>query len=253
MITVTQVPSQSQGNTSQSGASLSSATGTASPTTYVFDAVLELDHEQAMETTNHPVQTGASLTSHAYLQPATVTMSILMSDVVQQYSTGQQGSAIAQGGASPSTAAPFSGNGSKSVAAYQTLLSLQSARQPLTVTTRLRSYQNMMITAISPREDHKTITGLRVRVTFKQIITGAATTAQASPVSARPDATQITGLGTVNPSPVPASTQNQFGVTPQEPSLGPSIENGLTIVNVPGAGNYSSEPGQTSLPSNPNE
>lgn len=228
-------------------------------TTYVFDAVLELEHEQRLEKTRHPVQTGADISSHAYLMPPRVVMYIGMSDAMDAYSNGVNAANQSGAGVAPNTVAPFSGNStSKSVNAYQTMISLQSARQPLTVTTRLRTYNNMVITSVSPREDYKTITGLRMRVEFEQIFTALTASAVSSdpaaqaPLTARPDATQQTGLGVINPSAVQAVTQSQFQYPQQSPGalteLGTSVLAETGTVAVPGAGAFSSVVGQQALP-----
>jgi hypothetical protein len=287
MVSVTQAPSQGPNNFGPTAVpmtpgsyipgALVPATGPAAgtqyvygasgsaQTTYVFDAVLDLEHEQRLEKTSHPVQTGAAISSHAYLMPPRVVMLIGMSDAMDAYSNGVN-NANSPAGATPGTVTPFSGSSSsKSVNAYQTMISLQAARQPLTVTTRLRTYTNMVITSVSPREDYKTITGLRMRVEFEQIFTALTASAsiagglsEGGTLTARPDATQQTGLGAVNASAVARTVQNQFqypppavpgnptGVTApgdsfvQIPFLGP--------VQVPGAGSYSSLPGQQALP-----
>lgn len=197
---------------------------TATPSiTYVFDAVLLLDHEQRLEKTAHPVQTGGVISSHAYVMPARVSLDIGMSDVMDAYSTstGLANNASSTGGSvTPASTATFTGNpygGSgkgKSVSAYQTMLTLQAQRVPLTVVTRLRTYNNMVVTSVAPQESGKTVAGLRMRVDFEEIFTASTTTA---PASARPDSTATTGLGTVNPSPVPAATQMQF--SPNVPSF----------------------------------
>ena len=186
-------------------------------TTYVFDAVLSLEHDQRLVTTEHPIQTGADISSHAYLMPAHLVLYVGMSDVMASYG-------------------PWSGNPSKSVAAYQQMIALQASRLPLTVVTRLRTYTNMVILSISPREDSRTITGLRMRVEFAQIFT--ASTA-AVPNSARVNDTASTGLGTINATPVKTAVQNQFGVGTgtggsYSSSSGPQIVTGTTASQILG-------------------
>lgn len=203
------------------------------PTTYVFDAVLSLEHEQRLTKTRHPVQTGADLSDHAYLEPADLVMYIGMSDAMAAYSSGQTSPVVT----------PFSGNPSKSVSAYLQMISLQAARQPLTITTRLRTYYNMVVAAVSPREDHKTIASLKMRVSFEQINTAAIVT---QPDSARPQDTDSTGLGQVNSLSPSAATVNQFNVDdiqnsdPPDGTLSAWLLQNPSGVNVPGAGDYSS-------------
>jgi hypothetical protein len=214
--------------------------GQTGATTYVFDAVLKLSHTQRLTKTHHPVQTGADLSSHAYLEPAQVTMFIGMSDAMDSYASSFDPT-------QPPYITPFTGNPSKSVSAYQQLLTLQAARQPLIVTTRLRTYKNMVILTVEPEEDNRTIAGLRVRVEFEQIITAVIVD---TPNSARTNDTASTGLGVVNAQTPDAATVSQFSVAQagaQSPSVDAPTSNLLGYlrahpsgVDVPGAGAYSS-------------
>lgn len=205
-------------------------------TTYVFDAVLSAEHDQTLTKTHHPVQTGASVSSHAYIEPAQLVLYVLMSDVAQQFT------AVATAG---TTGQPWTGSPSKSISAYQQMLTLQAVRVPLTVVTRLRTYQNMLILKVSPREDDKTITGARFRIEFEQLFVA---NTQATPVSARPNDTDATGLGAVNVQPPSSAVVQQFAVPPEatvnkipgQASAAPQP----TTVNVPGAGTASSTPQQ---------
>jgi len=247
----TDTPNNTPVNVDSSGVGLINTQPTAA-TSYVFDAVLSAEHEQALTKTNHPVQTGASVSSHAYIEPAQLVLYVLMSDVTPQYASSNQ--------SAPPYMQQWTGNPSKSVAAYQQMLALQAARIPLTVTTRLRTYNNMLILKISPREDEKTITGARFRVEFEQVFVA---NIQLNPLSARPNDTQTTGLGAVNPTPVPVSVQNQFGVMPfgpggpnPDPPLPPDLNNGSTPVvdnGIPGY-LYNTQPGfpPTFVPQYPN-
>jgi hypothetical protein len=212
-------------------------TQVAAQSTYVFDAVLRLPHGQRLTTTKHPVQTGADLTSHAYLEPATLSMDVGMSDVMDAYATT----------ASSNTApyiTPFSGGTTKSVSAYQTMLTIQAARIPLTVTTKLRTYTNMLLLNVEAEEDSRTITGLRMRLDFQQIFTALLTPA----ISARNQATGATGLGAITGQNPPSSISSQFGIVPSNAdTLGGLMDNLLGYLNanpsgvdVPGAGTYSS-------------
>jgi hypothetical protein len=180
-------------------------------TTYVFDAVLRAGHEQRLRKTMHPVQTGAAISDHAYIEPARVSLDIGMSDVMDQFQPGM-----------------WTGAQTKSVSAFQTMLALQFSRIPLTLLTKLRIYHNLVIESITDEETAKTITGLRMRVEFGEIFSAQT---QAVPDSARSQDTQQTNLGTVNSTPPTTvqTNQNQVGT-------GVEIYPAHTI----GAGNWSS-------------
>lgn len=182
-------------------------------TLYAFDAEIGIEHQQELRRTEHPVQTGASIADHAYIVPARLIMDIGMSDAMDAYFN-------------PST---WSGSGSKSVASYQTMLALQFSRIPITITTKLRTYQNMVIDSLAPQETLKTFAGLRMRIEFGQIFLAKVTQPT---LSARPQDSNTTNLGSVNtqpPSPAQQSQNNVFeSATPVTPS------------NAIGAGKYSS-------------
>ena len=226
MVSITATPTKQATtySTDAAGVVTGQATATAT-TTYVFDAVLELDHEQRLEKTHHPIQTGADISSHAYLMPARVVLSIGMSDAMDSYANSEENS-TATGG---NIITPWKGDASKSVSAYQTIIGIQAARQPVTVTTRLRTYTNMLIASVAPREDYRTITGLRMRVEFEEIFTATVTTTS---VSSRSNDTDSTGLGTVSTSSPSAAVENQFNVNNANPAV--------ASVDVPGAGDHSS-------------
>ena len=50
---------------------------------YFFDGFMSVSHERKLTITQNPVETGASVVDHAYVNPTTVTMKIMMSDVHQ--------------------------------------------------------------------------------------------------------------------------------------------------------------------------
>lgn len=170
-----------------------SVTLPATQTLYAFDAEIGIEHQQQIERTKHPVQTGASISDHAYIVPARLVMDVIMSDAVDAYFT-------------PST---WSGSSSKSISAYMTMLALSFARIPLTITTRLRTYSNMIIEALTPQESNKTYAGLRMRIEFGQIFVADVTQV---PVSARPQDSNTTNLGNINPQPPTAAQVSQNNI-----------------------------------------
>lgn len=191
-------------------------------TTYAFDCEISIEHQQQIRKTEHPVQTGASISDHAYIIPARLILDIGMSDAMDAYFD------------------TWSGDVSKSVSAFQTMLALQFSRIPLSITTRLRTYENMIIESLTPNETVKTIAGLRMRVEFGQIF--MANTSQ-TPVSARSQDTNNTTLGTVEPQPPTAAQATQNKVVPDSlpatSSQAPTFDETLSY-NAPGAGDWSS-------------
>ena len=48
---------------------------------FFFDGFLNVSHERKLTTTSSPVETGAAIVDHAYVEPAKITMKIIVSDV----------------------------------------------------------------------------------------------------------------------------------------------------------------------------
>jgi len=150
---------------------------------YFFDAYLLIDHESRLTITDHPVEEGANITDHSFVEPESLSMEIGMSDVCSSLVDGQ-----------------FAQKPSRSVSAFDTLKQLQSDRIPITITTRLKTYKNMLVETITSAEDFKLSHGLRATVMFQEIIVvSTATVALPNRSSAAPHKTGQTNRGTTQP------------------------------------------------------
>jgi hypothetical protein len=189
--------------TSASGVMTMTASGTTSQM-YVPDAVMRVEHQQEAHITEHPVQTGANISDHAYAMPARVTLDIGISDAMAAYTSSYAPNAV------PWVGAAVSSKPSKSVNAFATISSWVTGRVLVTLGTRLKVYSNMMVESIAPEETNKTKTSLRCRVTFKQVFIA---NVQQVAASALPQTTQLTSSGVTTSTPLSASQTAQFGET----------------------------------------
>lgn len=196
------------------------AAQTAKPKYLVFDGVPRLGHGQRARPTKNPIQTGANLTDHIFLDPPTLSLDILMTDVLPPYAQGQ-----------------WVGNPSKSIACFQILDQLRAARIPLTITTRLKTYTNMALVDIHPDETVKTLHGLRARLEFEGMFVADVAT---EGFSTRPQTTDSTEIGTTQPVDPTAGVVSQNGL----PSASTGVETSADLQTqtgvVQGAGNWSS-------------
>jgi hypothetical protein len=185
-------------------------------TVYVFDAAMRAQHEQQAAVTLNPVQTGAAISDHAYVIPPRLTVEIAMSDSMQSFTLGQ-----------------WSDGASRSVSAYSTLLAIQQRRLPVSVATRLRAYDNMIITSVQAEETVQTKHALKALVTFTQVLTASIEVTHSSinfdvnPAnSALPQTTGQTIVGQTQPAAIPGNIQSQHFTAADS--------------TVPGAGQWSS-------------
>lgn len=159
---------------------------------FFFDAFLRIDHSSKLKITEHPIESGSVVADHAYMEPRELTFEIGMSDVMTSLVPGQ-----------------FSGGWSRSVTAFETLRDLQRTRTPLFVHTRLGSYSNMLIAAISAPDDKNTQFGLRCSVTLRELIVSELKVVK---VSSAPQITDISSDGQVVPQNVNESILYQLGL-----------------------------------------
>lgn len=121
---------------------------------YFFDAVFSVDTEHSLTITQHPVQTGANISDHAFVNPIRMTMQVGVSDCMA-YRSG----------------ADYGGDGgTKSVQAYRLLCKLQELRTPMQVVTRLNTYKNMLIESIDVSDDVSTLCALKATVNLVQVL-----------------------------------------------------------------------------------
>jgi hypothetical protein len=140
-----------------------------------FDAVFRTEHLSARQITSHPVQTGANISDHSYKIPSTLSMDVGVSDVMANFNP---------------MGLIFSNAKSKSVNAFEELLKIQDSGNPITVYTRLKKYENMIIERVSAREDAKTLYELRAQIQLQEVI--IATGVKKDKVSADFSASKIT-------------------------------------------------------------
>jgi len=144
---------------------------------YFFDAVLQTNYTRSLTITSHPVETGAAISDHAYVNPVELTMLIGMSDCMKSIIPGQ-----------------FVQGDSRSITAFNVLTQLQSQRVPMQVMSRLGLFKNMLIETIAVPDDNLTQYGLKATVTMKEVFVATVKTVK---VSARPHVTDSTNRGTV--------------------------------------------------------
>lgn len=119
---------------------------------YFFDGFMSVSHERKLTITQNPVETGASVVDHAYVNPTTVTMKIMMSDVHQSIIPGQ-----------------FSDLTFRHTSAWAILKQIQESRIPVDMFTKLGYYKNMLIESISAEDTKETFRALDATVTLVEI------------------------------------------------------------------------------------
>lgn len=119
---------------------------------YFFDGFVSVSHRRDLTITDNPVETGASVADHAYVNPTTLTMNVIMSDVHESIISGQ-----------------FTDRTFRHTSAWHILKQIQENRIPVDVFTKLGYYKNMLIQSISADDTYKTFRGLNATVTLREI------------------------------------------------------------------------------------
>jgi hypothetical protein len=144
-----------------------------------FDGILKTEHKSSVKLTQFPIQSGCMGTDHAVVEPASLSIDIMMSDannirnlnksellntVIQYLKSLVKNSNYVEINSN------LNGDG-RSVNAWTILRGMQLARTPITVETRLHDYKNMIIEELSVPDDYKTYTALKCSVRLREIIT----------------------------------------------------------------------------------
>ena len=119
---------------------------------YFFDGFMSVSHERKLTITQNPVEAGAAIVDHAYVNPSSVTMQIMMSDVHQSIIPGQ-----------------FSDLTFRHTSAWAVLKQIQESRIPVDVFTKLGYYKNMLIEEISADDTKETFRALSATVKLTEI------------------------------------------------------------------------------------
>jgi hypothetical protein len=164
-----------------------------------FDAWLRLNHNTSLTITQHPVETGATITDHSYRNPRRFSFDIGMSDTV--------GFAILPANLTiphtplsiPLPAIPIiSGDFKRSANAYNALVAMQLTRQILTLDCKYGGYDNVLIESIDVSDDYTTKNALKATVNLLEVFL---VDTQLTKVSTNPHATNSTNRGRVSPIP----------------------------------------------------
>lgn len=133
------------------------------------ETTIEEIHEDRLQVTEHPVESGASIADHSFKKPSEVVLRCGWSNASLKALFGIISGFFA--GGTMTKADYVSG-------IYSQLLNLQEAREPISITTSLRQYDNMLITGLQVQRDQKTAQVLMVTATCREVIivsTAAAT------------------------------------------------------------------------------
>lgn len=183
----------------------------------IFDAFRRAQHRQVSRITQHPLQTGISITDHAVLQPAHITLEVQMSDAITSFSMGADSNPM------------WDRNPSKSVSAYQVMEQMMQQRILFTLLTRLETYDNMLLEEINVEDGPQTYFGGLVMILNCQQVFLVDVAQQTD--SQRIQTTGETTQGTQQGQTPDQTTVDQHQVTQEQQS---------TAKNVPGAGIFSS-------------
>jgi hypothetical protein len=104
---------------------------------------IDEDHEDDLEITQHPVETGAAITDHAYKKPSEVRVRVGWSNA-------------------------YLGGDVKTM--YEQIQQIQNWRYPFKVYTGKRQYDNMLIASLRTHTDEKLEFSFIADITFREII-----------------------------------------------------------------------------------
>jgi len=187
----------------------------------IAQAVIEEQHQDEMEVTVHPVETGAPITDHAFIRPAHLVMTLMWSNspnTAQTLASAATGvatafspaanavvGAVLEAQAALSYTSNQQGTAVDSVNdAYSKLLKLQQTRALFSVITAKRLYKNMICKSLRTSTNYKSANSLSITVECQQVfLVNTQVTALPANVQANPQDTaslQINGTKALTPA-----------------------------------------------------
>lgn len=121
------------------------------------DVTIEEHHTDTITITDHPIETGASISDHAYVNPSEVTMRCAWSNSNSLANSIVSGSIL-------------TGNIANANDLYRQLLALQASRQPFDLVTGKRMYSNMLTKSLGVTTDKDSENALIVTMVLRQVI-----------------------------------------------------------------------------------
>lgn len=197
-------------------------------------ATLEEVYNDSLQLTDHPVEAGAQITDHSFKRPTELVLRCGWSNSSPQALVGAAtalagaASAFAQGlaqGADLRTAGAIISDSIETAnsfvsSIYSQLRALQQSRQPLTVTTSLRQYSNMLITNIAVQRDTRSANSVLASVTLREVILVSTVTSTLPPQANQANPASTAGVQNLGQqqlgaavSPSPGGAPNPFTVT----------------------------------------
>lgn len=153
-----------------------------------FDGIMKTEHKSTIKLTQYPIQSGCTGTDHAVVEPAVLTIDVMMSDAnnIKSFnkadildSVFQLLKGLIKNSNYVEMQRDLTGEG-RSINAWTVLRGMQLSRTPITVETRLHTYKNMVIEELTAPDDVKTYTALKCTVRLREIITVGVSTYESS-------------------------------------------------------------------------
>ncbi len=120
----------------------------------ILDAAVRESHEASITTTDHPVEFGANISDHAYINPRVFTLRGRISNTPLRTNSDSLSS---------------SSGGTRSSAAWEMLETAMFKRDTITIDTVLKSYSDVVIERLSTEQDWQTARVLDFEMTLKEI------------------------------------------------------------------------------------
>lgn len=160
------------------------------------DVTIEEHHTDTLTITEHPIEKGASVSDHAFLNPSEVTMRVAWSSSRSLANSIVTGTILT--GAINSVAE-----------LYRQLLDRQKSREPFDLVTGKRTYESMLIKSLSVTTDKDSENALIVTAILRQVRLVTAQAAALAPAAAHAspqDTAAPSDIGTKQP--IKAQTQS---------------------------------------------
>lgn len=159
-----------------------------------LDGVIEEVHDNSIRLTQNPIENGVDITDHAIVLPKKLRVRAVVTDTPLRSAALTQIVDNITGLFGTST----SGNVTRSVNGYNAMVALMESREPITVVTRLVTYNDMLITSVGTSQDKDTSRAAFLNMELEQVVITSSEISATSSDNLAPDGTRRNASPEVN-------------------------------------------------------
>lgn len=130
-----------------------------------LDAVISESHSHTARVTNAPIEVGPDVSDHVIIEPSGLEINGVVSDTP----LGLAALDVLSESIFEVFGTEINNGGTRSQKAFDAMIALKNAREPIIVSTKLKEYQNMIVTKVTTEQNKNSSHIVDMRISIQEI------------------------------------------------------------------------------------